>query len=152
MTQQSPGISKGMAALLAAGAALTVGIILISTMKPRTPHDEQTSEYVKTAQWVNIDTLFSEYVANEVGADEAYRHKRIRTTGTVRSISRSAFSDAPHVEVGGQSQKTSASLFFKKSEDPKVGRLSVGGSVTAECECSGKTMGSPVLRDCEVYP
>lgn len=149
MPPQKPkkGPDKWTIALVIACAAAVIGWFVMGAMHQSAA--PPPSEYeVDVAQYVNIDDLCAAYRTNEVGADQAYRQKRIRVIGEIEAISRAAFSDAPHLYIAGSQKGCKVSAFFEESAAHAVGKTRVGERATAECVCAGLSLGTPVLKKC----
>lgn len=93
---------------------------------------------------IDARTLFKDYEANEIAADQKYKGKRLRVTGEVESID-SDLIDEPvitlstggflGVQVRGLSADVAASL-------------GKGQTLTVECTGAGEVIGAPMLEEC----
>ena len=94
-------------------------------------------------------TLVADYRANEVAADEKYKGKLLRVTGTVDSIDKD-FMDDIVVRIKSDNMFMSIMANVDDSEKSAAARLAKGGPVTVVCEGGGLIVGSPVLNDCTI--
>jgi tRNA_anti-like len=96
---------------------------------------------------VNARTLFKEYDANEVSADDSYKGKRLRVTGTVTAIAKDLF-DHIIVRMAGANAYQTVDATMLPNEKSNAARLSKGVVATVICTGGGKMVGSPMLEDC----
>jgi hypothetical protein len=96
---------------------------------------------------ISARALFKAYDKNEVSADDSYKGKRLRVTGTVTDIAKD-FMDhiIVHLSGGGMFQTVDATML--PNEKSNAARLSKGDSATVICTGHGKIMTSPMLEDC----
>lgn len=87
------------------------------------------------------------YAANEVAADQRYKGKKVRVTGTVQQI----YSD---IGKGGTLTLGQAPLFIDVScsfdEAAPLARLSKGDAVTVVGRCRGKGLSRVSLESCRL--
>lgn len=96
---------------------------------------------------VTADTLFADYEANEVAADNIYKGKQLSVTGTVAGINKD-FTDAIYVEVA--TANPFASIHARDIAPDVAAGLAKGSKVTIECVGDGLMMMSPILKGCQV--
>jgi hypothetical protein len=91
--------------------------------------------------------LLAEYRANEVGADDRYKGKRLRVAGLVASVERSAFGDIV-VELDAGDALVRAEC--NESAKAEVGKLAPKQATLLECTVRGMVLGTPMLGKCDV--
>jgi hypothetical protein len=96
---------------------------------------------------VDAFTLWRDYDANEVAADNAYRRKRLAVTGVVDSIEKTVF-DTAYLQLRAPNPYQSTTAHMERRSLEQVAALSKGMRVTLLCTGNGRTLGSPSLADC----
>lgn len=91
--------------------------------------------------------LWADYQANEVAADNVYRGKRMKVTGTVASIDKNAF-DQIVVHLASPNEFMNTMAGVEEAEAAKAASLSKGTKVTLLCTGEGLLVGSPSIGDC----
>jgi len=102
------------------------------------PEFERTVDAVK---------LWKAYDANEVAADDEFKGKTVLVTGRVLSIDKD-FLDNIVVRLSSPNEFMPTSASMRDSEKAIAAGLQNGTTVHVVCECAGRLMGSPTLRDC----
>ena len=116
----------------------------------RTPQVEEKAAEPVIA--VDPQRLVSDYRANEVAADMAYRGKILRITGAITSINKD-FLDEPYVVISGDFQGLSSiQCCFGKGDELALSRLQIGQLITISGRCSGMIMLSVFLKNCTLDP
>ena len=87
--------------------------------------------------YLSADTICNEYESNEVAADEKYKGKIIRISGTIQNIGKDIVNKKPYIIIGGSGVLDGVKCFF--SEPSPVARLSKGQLVNVEGTVLGKT-------------
>ncbi len=95
---------------------------------------------------IDPDTLFSEYEANEVRADEKYKGKRIQVSGYVDSIGKDIVDDI-YITLKTKNPIFKVQCFFDKSQTNALASLKKDSFVMVTCRCNGK-FGNVLLKDC----
>ncbi|MBZ4423395.1 OB-fold putative lipoprotein [Myxococcus sp. RHSTA-1-4] len=103
----------------------------------------------KSARWVEISTLLSEYRDNEVRADSSFKGTWVQTSGYVDDVKRD-FLNSIYVTLGtGQALEVpQVQCFFADSEAKKAATLTRGARVTVRGRVDGLMMNVLVKR-CE---
>ena len=96
---------------------------------------------------VSANTLFNEYQANEVAADEKFKGKRLLVSGKVASIDKGVMGGL-HLRLATSNEFMSVMCSMEDSEKATVAKLQKGESVNVLCEGNGMVIGSPSLDDC----
>lgn len=91
--------------------------------------------------------LFDAYHENEVAADDRFKSKKLRVTGTVASIDKD-FVDNVVVRLQTANQFQSVMATVRGAEKPAAAKLKKGQRVTIICRGRGMVIGSPSLGDC----
>ena len=114
---------------------------------------EPAAAPVATAPPIEVSArkLFKEYDANEVSADDSYKGKRLRVTGTVQSIDKD-FMNHVMIRLGTGNQFIPVDARMEDSEKSNAARLTKGTTVTLICTGHGRTIGRPQLKDCGFAP
>lgn len=113
---------------------------------------EATSEVASSAstnaQVVDVSPkkLFADYEANEVSADDLYKGKILRVSGTVAKIGKDVL-DTPYIEFSTGDAVFGVQCMF--DDTGVLGSLKKGQKVTVRCKGDGK-MGNVILRGCMV--
>jgi hypothetical protein len=98
---------------------------------------------------VTASQLFSDYQANEVGADEKYKGRPLRVSGSVTDIKKD-FTDSIVVHLRSSNQFMPVDAHVEDSEKGKAAQLAKGENVTVRCEGGGMIIGRPQLTDCTI--
>lgn len=114
---------------------------------------EADTASVAEAQEPTIDTtaenIFNAYEKNEVAADQEYKGRNIRVTGTVASID-SGLGDGANVQLQTSNQFMSVTASGDDSFTSTAATLSKGQQVTMTCVGEGEVIGMPMLGDCVI--
>ncbi|HWX02247.1 OB-fold protein [Collimonas sp.] len=101
----------------------------------------------EAAMAVTVLQLAKDYDANEVAADQKYKGKMLRVSGSVQSIDKDAFNNiVVHLKTANEYMPAMAKLNDK--HEALAASLSKGNKVTWQCEGGGRIIGSPVLNNC----
>ena len=96
---------------------------------------------------VDAVDLWNQYEANEVAADNAFKGHRLLVLGRVQSIDKDFTNDIVIV-LRSPNQFMGTHATMVRGAAAKAATLSMGQTVTLNCECRGRVVGSPVLTDC----
>ncbi len=114
---------------------------------PEAP-EEPKAPVVKTPDMdVSASQLQKDYKANEVAADNKYKDKLLRVTGTVESIEKD-FLDNVVLKLATGDMFVEVHATLEDSEKSKAAELSKGKRVRVVCTGGGMVMMSPMLRAC----
>jgi hypothetical protein len=138
---------------VAAGACVGLWalIALVSGDKPKdASKDAVQAEEAKPveATKVSATTLYSDYEANEVAADEKYKGKVLEVSGTINSIGKDIL-NTPYVALTTNNVISTVQCMFEKSEADKLVELKKNTKITVHGEIQGK-LGNIVLKNCEI--
>jgi hypothetical protein len=96
---------------------------------------------------ISPQALFSAYESNEVKADNTYKGKMVRLTGTVDDIGKDLF-DKPYISFkSNENYFMGVQVFFKGSEGNKVADIDKGQRVTVVGKCDGKLITDVQIKD-----
>lgn len=98
---------------------------------------------------VSSATLFSDYQANEVAADDKYKGKSLLVVGPVADIKKD-FADNIVVALGTANQFMPVDARVRASEKSDAARLTKGSMATLRCRGNGMVIGRPQLVDCTI--
>lgn len=93
--------------------------------------------------------LYSEYEANEVAADNAYKGKTLEISGKIDNISKDVW-DNPYITLKTQAMFGSVQCSLKDSEQDKAATLKKGQSTVVRGKGSGLTISNVMIMDCEI--
>lgn len=96
---------------------------------------------------VSNSTLFNDYQANEVAADNKYKGKKLLVSGTVASIDKGPFGGLI-LRLASPNEFMNTMCDIEKSEQGTMATLSKGDQVRVLCKGHGMVLGSPSLDDC----
>lgn len=136
---------------IGAGKVILVAFIVLvvaSASSAKQKREEQHRE-VQTGAALDVSAaeLFKDYAANEVSADDRYRGKVLRVSGTVESINKNIVDD-PYVMLRAGGDFDGVHCSFDSTQTSSLASLSRGQRVTLRCRGNGKMIGSPMLHDC----
>ena len=120
-------------------AALIVACPLSAWAQAKTKGDDGS---------VPVTTLFKDYHANEVAADQKYKGKRLVYSGQISGIKKGAFGEI-YIELRTPNQFMSAHAYLIKEQEAIAASLAKGQKVRWECKGDGLLIGSPMLKDCK---
>lgn len=120
-----------------------------TTSTATTPRTLAAPPVVKreTAMPVSAATLFADYQANEVSADDSYKGRLLLVSGTVSGIDKDFTGDIV-VRFATSNQFMPVDATLRSSEKGSAARLSKGSSITLTCKGSGMVIGRPQLSSC----
>lgn len=96
---------------------------------------------------VSTNTLYSDYHANEVRADNIYKGKYLKLTGTVDEI-RKDFMDNIVITLQTENMFMSIHCTILKEFNSRAANLTKGSTITIIGKCEGMIIGSVMLDDC----
>jgi len=99
----------------------------------------------------NPDTLFNDYDANEVAADEKYKEKKFFVKGEINDMGKIAFSDYPYITIESGSVWNDVQCEFDKSYTNQIAQLRKGQEVIVLGTCQGKILINVYLKGCSFY-
>lgn len=105
---------------------------------------EPTIEYTK----ITADKLASDYKANEIAADNAYKGKMVEVTGIVDSIGKGLF-DEPYITLKTGEVLVNVQCYLKTTEADKAATLTQGQQVVIRGKADGLLINVKV-KDCEI--
>lgn len=85
---------------------------------------------------VSSKDISAEYDKNEIAADNKYKGKKVKVTGKIDDIGKD-FMDESYVTLEGADLFQGVQVYFKSSEESKLGTLEKGSDLTIEGECDG---------------
>jgi len=144
------------------GGLLAIGIVgaIMDKQKPKSDSSTAASQSSTTSisssattnapapVSVTATSLYQDYEANEVAADEKYKSKTLAVSGTVDSIGKD-IADTMYVSLssGKQYSITNVQCMFGDEHKNALSRLNKGQKVTIKGRCDGK-FGNVLLKDC----
>ncbi|HKX79601.1 MAG TPA: hypothetical protein VJM34_13870 [Novosphingobium sp.] len=95
---------------------------------------------------VEAGTLHKAYAANEIAADQLYKGKPLKVSGTIADIT-SDVSDEPVLSLRVSDFESVHATGLTKDV---AATLAKGQSITVSCVGAGEVIGTPLLNDCEL--
>ena len=94
---------------------------------------------------VTSKDLSSEYDKNEIAADNKFKGKKVKVTGTVDDIGKD-FMDEVYITLEGKDLFQGVQVYFKGSaEEETAATLEKGQEVTIEGECDGMLLNVQII-------
>ncbi len=128
------------------GTVFFGGIIVLAAIGSKGPHSSSgpgsTSMQAKTPiMEVNINSVLDDYKANEVGADNKYKDKWIKTSGIVGDVKKDIVGSL-YVTLGtGKTLEIpQIQAFFEDENNSKLAQLKKGQKLTVVCKVDGLMM------------
>lgn len=118
---------------------------------------KESEEKIKNAQQeiaalptFNAADLVNNYSENTVAADQIFKGKKFKVTGTVASIS-TDFMGAPYLTLhGGVNQFMEPQFSFDKSDSSQLAKLKKNSKVTLACIGKGDVAKTPMSGSCQL--
>jgi hypothetical protein len=138
---------------LAIGCLGLIGLMVLGSVMSRSssspsirPQEAPLAARVPVAT-VSAMEMWRQYEANEVSADNYYKDRVFRVTGTVHSIDKDVM-DNIVLRLASPNDFMSTSATIDKSGAERAAQLEKGERVALTCVVKGRVIGSPVLDDC----
>lgn len=98
---------------------------------------------------ITAESLYDEYDANEIAADQRYKGHVLEVSGTIHSIGKAG---SPYVQLdrSGPWPNPAAICYFDSSNDAGLARLSKGDRIVIRGKCTGRSLASVSLRECRI--
>ncbi len=97
---------------------------------------------------IQASQLANAYAENTVAADQQFKSKKFKITGTVNSINTDLFGNPYLTLKGGVNQFMEPQFKFDESAERQLATLRKGMSVTIVCVGSGDVAKIPMSKDC----
>lgn len=94
----------------------------------------------------------NEYDSNEIAADNKYKKKYVRVSGTVEDLGKDILDDIYVTLDGGGADDMglrAVQAYFKKSDSDAIAQVAKGQSMTVVCRVDGLMM-NVILKDCVI--
>lgn len=135
---------------------LILGWIIDATKSPEkkaaqaAERAEKTEQEIAALPTLTANNLAAAYDENTVAADQKFKGKKYKVSGTVVSINTDIMGD-PYITLrGGVNQFMEPQFSFSKSEAPQLARLKPGSKVTLVCVGKGDVAKIPMSGSCSV--
>ncbi len=89
------------------------------------------------------------YAENTVTADQLYKGKRFKVTGTVTNIN-TDFMGNPYITMGGSNPFMEPQFSFEKSQSEQIARIKKGSRLTLVCVGKGDVAKTPMSSGCSI--
>lgn len=93
--------------------------------------------------------IFDAYQRNEVAADDQFKHKKFIIYGQLDSISKD-FTDDVVLTLSTSNMFMDVHAYIVESDFSAAARLEKGQAIRLTCSGAGMTLGSPIVRDCQI--
>jgi predicted metalloprotease len=109
---------------------------------------EDKSKMASEAIAVTASNLYSAYESNALRADNTYKGKFVRVTGTVGGVDQDLLTKKPYVKLKTDNPYMDlVYIYFKETELSKVANLDEGQKITIIGNCEGKGVLSVNIKD-----
>jgi MFS superfamily sulfate permease-like transporter len=133
------------------GVVLVCVMALVASTESKKEREQKRAEIANTSSdqvvSVSSDQLEKDYRANEVSADDKYRGKVLRVSGSVQEIRKDIMND-PYVVLWTTKRFNGVHARFDADQNGQLARISIGNKITVRCRGNNVVMGSPQLKDC----
>lgn len=142
---------------LGIGLLMLIGLVA-STNSTKTTSGQASSPTVTASEnpvlpepstSVSAVKLWSDYQANEVAADNAYKDRRLAVSGQVSGIKKD-FMNKTFLLLASPNEFMDVHAHLKGEYVSEAAGLRVGEMILLDCDGGGMIVGSPVLRDCTI--
>lgn len=133
------------------GVGLLLCLVIVAGRRPNDSANEQSSYSVAETPAVSVSAakLWSDYQANEVAADNAYKGRRLLVQGQVSSINKD-FLDKTYLTFATFNEFMPVHANLNPEYVPAAAQLLRGQIISVECDGGGMVVGSPVLNNCSI--
>jgi hypothetical protein len=109
---------------------------------------EEAQKTVEALPEFTANELANAYDQNTVAADQQFKDKQFKVTGTVSDINTDIMGD-PYITLsGGQNQFMEPQFQFEKSAQASLAKLRKGDKVTVACTGKGDIAKTPMSASC----
>lgn len=98
---------------------------------------------------VTAREMARDYDANTVAADQKYKGKQFKVTGTVTDINTDIMGD-PYVTMGGTDDFSQPQFAFNKRSAGQLANVKKGEKLTLLCEGTGDVAKTPMSENCNI--
>lgn len=91
--------------------------------------------------------LAKAYEENTVAADDMYKGKTLRISGTIDNIA-TGLTDEPYLVMKGGNPFQAPQLHFGKDHRSSIAKLKKGQKIVAVCKGAGDVIKTPMAKDC----
>ncbi|WP_044311653.1 OB-fold protein [Pseudomonas syringae] len=117
--------------------------------KPTISREEARASQLASLSTFTAAQLASAYDRNTVAADQQFKGKAYKVTGTVSSIN-TDFRGRPYITLqGGVNQFMEPQFSFEDAKDPAIAQLQKGNRITLACTGKGDIAKTPMSEDCQ---
>lgn len=114
------------------------------------PVENSTLSAAETSLKVAADTLYQEYEANQIKADEKYKGRTLSISGTVQAIGNDIL-DEPYIMLRSTNDITGVQCMFFTSDKSLLAPLHKGDNVTVVGRCNGYLL-NVLIQECSLVP
>ena len=149
------GMGVGTILLIIGGVFLLlfggcVGIIALGAHSVSEKAEKDKKEFDdQKAMEVTAEALIADYSKNEVAGDQKYKGKKLKVTGSIKSID-SGINDEPVVHLGSTTELQFETVMVEDLDKSAAAKLEKGSTITVVCKGDGEFIGSPVLKKCKI--
>lgn len=120
------------------------GATISSSSAETTKQTEAPEEIIE----ISAAELFAAYDENEVAADNKYKGKKLKITGTVEDIGKDILDDT-YITLDCGELIFSIQCYFANDQLSAVAELKKGDTITLIGVCKGET-GNVIIKNCEI--
>lgn len=110
---------------------------------------EQQAQALAAMPTITAYQMAKDYEENTVAADQKYKGKQFKVSGTVRDISTDLMDD-PYVTMGGTDEFTQPQYAFDKSAKNQLAKIKKGSKITLLCVGEGDVAKIPMSGKCQI--
>jgi hypothetical protein len=137
-------INNGKKHLLSIIALFVLGLLAIASLD--TEDDTKKVQLQAPSYRLTAASLYNEYDANEVAADNKYKGQIVVVSGTIQDIGKDIM-DQAYIVFAGDDFLEGVQCTFTKEQQSSIARLSKGQKVSVKGEVAGK-MGNVLIDKC----
>ena len=111
---------------------------------------ETAKQEAESMPIVSAAEIAKAYEANTVAADQQFKDKKVKVSGTIGDINTN-FMGNPYITMtGGENPFMLPQFHFDKGAADQIAKLSKGKKVTVICTGNGDVAKTPMLGDCSL--
>ncbi|MDR3133077.1 MAG: OB-fold putative lipoprotein [Prevotellaceae bacterium] len=141
--------SKKFLHLVSGAVVLAFVFFAVASSDDKSTEKEISETDLASAIHISASTLYEDYDANEISADQKYKGKVLVITGRIESIGKD-ITDNIYVALEGDGFINVVQCMFSDDHVSETSELRKGQSVKIKGRCSGQTLGSIIVRGCSL--
>ena len=143
-------MKKRIKTLLSILSFLAFAFIAFGSLDDNKNTENDVKEQVKEAPALEVSSsqLYADYEANGVAADQKYKGKVLKVTGTVNNIDKDIM-DQIYITLNGNNVIGDVQCFFSDDYVNEAAQLQKGQKITVIGKCEGKLM-NVMIKGCSL--